>query len=801
MSDIDLSKFPALRIFKNDLEKGALDARKIDDFDKYRIKKLAEGTPERLMADDLLDRGRKQLDGKPQAGALHQPPPAPREDRRGRGPGRQAPPRREGSQTAGRNRDAAESKCLGEPFQNPYTFLPFPVEPAPRRKPTPLTIDEFEKDRFTGTIEIELRTLSPLLTCESEPFQEFQGHRMHRALAIGDDIIVPATGVRGSLRTLLSIIVGGTLGYVDDEAWLCQGRDAKLGPRGGPMGLASTPEHCSLARVEEPGDRGHHGKVRLGETRLIRLDDLQRAAGGEGAVMACRPRPGQQPREMWVDDADLSVTSGRDDKHPWLVKLSGRPINLRGKREGLFRRSDTIVTLDRMLWAAYSGRNRHGDHPELRKGDLVWLEHEDPNHGPIRTEADAVGIKSIQWARWGRTGERLLKVIADRHSAVMPDAVNPDRLVDEVTDLFGQVPRADLAKALFKGEPAPAGPFIARVRPENLVFFDAMQGGVERSVALAPLAPPHPGCAAFYRAWNGDPAGLDSVANRDLGLRGYKVYRTTAESGRSAPWNFGVQGVYDDGGGLKDPRQRVNKSCDLLKAGQSGRLRLACRALSRREIALLLAVCSVDWRLGGGKPLGLGWCRVSSARVVDEFGNELWALERLGDELVPLPADLVGELVEDDLRRLASWQASQRPVAKLRYPRAVTENRNKKSRGGHAWFARHASPKKTGEDFPVGLETLWTDGELKTLAGAEQVRAQALPPFDPSQPNADTLYGYDLFSGDSNDFRVKASNYRTFNSKLEPFDPKKHVLGDDRSGGQQGQNRDLRRDERKKGRE
>jgi hypothetical protein len=74
------------------------------------------------------------------------------------------------------------------------------------------------------------------------------------------------------------------------------------------------------------------------------------------------------------------------------------------------------------------------------------------------------------------------------------------------------------------------------VRPENLVFCNAL-AKVQR-VTLAPLAPPHPGCRAFYRD-NVDP---DAISDSDP-LRGYKVYRTTNESGQDAPWRYEVQGL------------------------------------------------------------------------------------------------------------------------------------------------------------------------------------------------------------------------------------------------------------------
>ena len=73
-----------------------------------------------------------------------------------------------------------------------------------------------------------LETLSPLLSCSPVPASTDNGHATYEVLRIGEDVIVPATGVRGALRNLMTILAGGSLSYLDDEVWLCQGRDARL---------------------------------------------------------------------------------------------------------------------------------------------------------------------------------------------------------------------------------------------------------------------------------------------------------------------------------------------------------------------------------------------------------------------------------------------------------------------------------------------------------------------------------------------------------------------------------------------
>lgn len=680
------------------------------------------------------------------------------------------------------NGGTAPASVLGAPFHNPYTFIPFGT--APRREfPSELTIDEWpgERARKSGVLSLTIRTMSPLLTCSPTPVADTPGHKEYPVLAIGEDVIVPASGVRGSLRTLMTILTGGTLGYLDETLFLTQGRDVNLGPRGksSPEG---TPECVFLAEVVRAGDSTRAGTIRLGRTLLFKADQLRSSVARPAPLKPVAHSWGKitpesnDPRER--HGALVATRNAPDSEHCWKLKLSGRPINTQGKREGAFLPSEIEIEIPVEMWSDYQGRHRHGDHPELKDGDLVWLEPSTPDLQKIERLDQ---ILSLQWARWGRRGEHLQKVIKKFHKVVLPDSLNSDGKVDEVTDLFGQIPV----------NPKAAGPFAARIRPENLVFTNQTKS-VKR-VTLAPLQAPHPGCIAFYR-------DVKDAADAGSGrpLRGYKVYRNTLERGAVAPWLFSSQGVYGDQGELKDAKQKVNKSCDLLPEGTNGTLRIACRAFSQRELALLVMACTVDWRLGGGKPLGLGHCRVIEAKWIDEDGDTHELFKRTQESypaVAVVPEELKGE-VRDLEARVQLWHASQEPVAHLRYPRAVEENRQKLNRGGHVWFGRHASMRK-GEDkngLPKrGLEVLRTAGELKTQAGgSSQIAPQLLPVLDVNKPQSDALHGADLVSMEAE--REVQGDKTTLHYKLEPFDPKTHAKPTHQSGGRQGQNRETRQD-------
>jgi len=782
----DPSTHPEIIKFTKYLAAGRVEKHHADLFDRWRQGPKCNAVPElRAAADALWDR--LQAAGGPRL------PEPPRRLTPAASTGIRTQTGARGGAGSGTKALAASPKVLGAPFHNPYTFLPFGKEPR-RHAPTPLSADEDNegKTRFTGVLVLDVETMSPLLTCSPQPLDGSASHKQYPALSIGDDVIVPATGIRGSLRSLMTILTGGTLGYLDEEAWLCQGRDLNLGPAG-ERSPAGTPSNVFLAEVVRPGSVTRAGSLQLGTTKLILAEKLAR-----DTRTLPRPTAGEPIQRLYTNADGSQLTLSPDDTLPWRVKLSGRPVNPKGKREGLFEPSGSIIdNVPAALWSAYQGRNAHGDHPELRKGDLVWMEAK-AGKTVIRDSED---IESLQWARWGRRGERLLEVVRSKHPKVLPDNINPDGLVDEVTDLFGQVPREELVREAFPDwqkptatQPGPAGPFAARVRPENLVFDGARKHGLLNAVTLAPLAPPHPGCAAFYRDQN----DFELVANGRTGLRGYKVYRTTRERGDDAPWHFAQQAVYDDQGSPKPPRQKVNKTVDLLNEGMKGTLRIACRSLTRRELALLLAACSVDWRLGGGKPLGLGHCRITRLRVLDEEGAERYSMTRTSAAPTQLPSEIASEVDADLAERILLWQTSQDPVSFMRYPRAVIENRNKKNRGGHVWFGRHANPRKTmaADNLPNGLEVMYVSDDLALKAGSNNIAPQVLPRFDPNLPGDDVLFGYDLFIGDGVEWTEQAPNRQTFVKKAEAFDPAGHARASDRSGGNQGQSRDSRLAER-----
>ena len=623
-------------------------------------------------------------------------------------------------------------KDLGGKFYNPYTFIPFPKRAPERHEPSLLTADEngSSEKRYTGVLNLSVKTVSPLLSMDVENKKPEGTHFKYRALTIGNDVIVPATSVRGSLRTLMTILNGGTLGYMDKNMWLCQGRDSSMNLVG-----KNGAKKTELAEVVEAGDSFHDGTIQRGETRMVSLgalNDLFRKNGKD--LDECRPQSGHSVKYCYTNEQMSKLSAVYSNETPWKIKLSGKRIahNLteaknadgglafpevdqdlvkklaaaagislsddRGNpvsdelwvdsptemtsmkgicpdrehgryflkfnrnndrfelntygQEAIFKKNNSAPEkVSAEKWGDYVGQNANGAHSNLFSGDLVWLE-----LGEDRS------VQSLQWARWGHGGNKSRRFRDLLPKSLVPDSMNGDNQVDAVTDLFGMVPDKDVKNGLS---------FAARIRCHNLVFENAAVNGLDKSIQLAPMGQPHPGCIAFYR-------------KEDV-LNGYKVYRNAKDDEK--PWLYSVQGIFDDQGrdmdNAKFDKSQQVKTVDLLKVGQKGRMKISFRALNGAELSLLLTACRVDWKLGGGKPLGLGHCKVSVKSAIDENGEDidLTAIDSL---------DGIAERVE-------LYNKSQEPVKNMRYPRAVESSRNHSvSRSGLQWFMRHASPSKKG---------------------------------------------------------------------------------------------------------
>ena len=673
-------------------------------------------------------------------------------------------------------------EVLGEPFHNPYTFIPFMDIPVTKKiAHIPLSADDKPNKGFhTGIIRLKVQTKSPLMSRDSGKANK-EKHKSYQMLKIGRNVVVPATAIKGFLRNLTTLLSGGPLHNLDENAYLCQGRDVQIQGENGNAPF--------LACVVEPGDVLRDGTLQLGESRFISTLALARYEDKGGGNKAELDRLEQAMKEYedlkvgrksarvandknlvtkltkqmerikrnhlnMVNAAEKLIESLRKESRPiwilpnkdqvndisydaprsedyWQLKISGRPIQGFNKKEGLFKPNGQKITIPSKLWAEYASRNMHGTQKTLQKNDLVWLE--------VNKNCETIQILSLQWARWGKKGNSVLEIIKQAH--VKPDWLSGGKEIHPVTNMFGL------------GSPSPKhrdGLSVAsKLSFDNLVFNRNVK--IFPCKPIAPLSSPHPGCLGFYR----DNPNPKSVSSNDY-LKGYKVYRTTKEEGKVGPWNYyNVQPIYKRGGReLERAQDRENVfSSELLAPGAEGNLEITFRSLTKDELSLLMAACSVPWRLGGGKPLGLGLCHVTVSEVIDEFG------ETIEYDKTPETCKFV-----DKIQR-GYWIASQEPVDKLRYPRAAITNR-KTTRGGHNWFSKMVKPKQNLDKSSfTGLSPIYSTDELKTKAdnnikshethnehehaAATPISGSVLPKLNPDNPSADQLYGYDIHFEDN----------------------------------------------------
>jgi hypothetical protein len=102
-----------------------------------------------------------------------------------------------------------------------------------------------------------------------------------------------------------------------------------------------------------------------------------------------------------------------------------------------------------------------------------------------------------------------------------------------------------------------------------------------------------------------------------------------------------------------------------------------------------------------------------------------------------------------------------------------------------------------------GLEPLHIDGPLKAQAEASGesvdqelplLAGQVLPQFDPEDPLADVLYGYDAYAAET---EQRERPKRQVHLQIEEFDPGRHITGTEQSEGSHGKNAQFRKDQKR----
>ena len=589
-----------------------------------------------------------------------------------------------------------EASYLRGKFYNPYTFIPFhdKENQLKRLDFTPKSAGDTDKDRNSGVLELEVTLESPLLI-RAETFDNTSGHKNYDVLCIGKDVIVPRSSIKGFLRYLMTIATGSPLSSVNKDKLIYYGRDN-----------TANDGNYFLGRIIEVGTDKKNGEILLGETKRFSVDDnfeIDRPTTSDNKLFSKLP-------EGEADTISKIMTSrtpvgDNGERFEWELKLSGRQVGNKPKKEGLFKpfSDQRSVTVESRIWKEYTDLNITGSRTQLKKDDLIWIKTTAESEDQINSS----NIVKIQWARWGRDGVRTSELIPED---MFPDSINPDKMVSHVSNMFGQIYNNECTLSNdsdSKVEPT----FAGRIYPENLVFPEGVNNCTDQSVIFPPLSSPHPGCIPFYR----NPE--NNLFKKNSKFKGIKVYRTRTEFCPLSKDPDTANPFIQEN--LETAKEDVNFSAKFLNPNtKKGVLRIAFRDLSKFEIGLLLKCCNTVWRLGGAKPFGFGVCNV---KPIVLYNEDMENKDReSGEDYIEahnlsLIAPTENRIIEKNLQ---FWAETQKPVENIKYPSARSNSGNKDIEGGHFWFANNAKLKMSEEYARLqSLYVIHSNSEIYEIPG------------------------------------------------------------------------------------
>ncbi|MGC8650940.1 MAG: RAMP superfamily CRISPR-associated protein, partial [Hydrogenobaculum sp.] len=94
-----------------------------------------------------------------------------------------------------------------KPAKAPYNFIPLNDKPIEVGKPP--AFDTYYEDRYTGYIEVEIKTLTYTYIRKTKKDIDF--------FKIGDTYKIPGSSLRGLIRSLFEIITYGKFHFLEDK--------------------------------------------------------------------------------------------------------------------------------------------------------------------------------------------------------------------------------------------------------------------------------------------------------------------------------------------------------------------------------------------------------------------------------------------------------------------------------------------------------------------------------------------------------------------------------------------------------
>lgn len=577
-------------------------------------------------------------------------------------------------------------------FVNPYTFVPFPDEMAPRREPHGHC---GAGDLWSGTIGIRITARTPLLVRGTAGAgKDTLPHRTELDGSIRQ--IVPGSSLHGAFRSLHETLTGSCLRVFDQEFtpvyW-----DAAVNTGGLVLAIVDEVDHdgrptrlqrCEPVTGTATADyRVHHSVLR--------------AAGGTDGI-----RSGQR-LSIDVDPAHDEVARvALDDQGDWVVFISHAQARTGSEYFAALRKltDEVLPGVPDDVWADFQVTVRGTDDvrtAEAGSPPLVpvhWPRESDVVVGRRYRASERLQERQPIWLRFDDTGKKIIRIqLAQlwRHRGTTASGLGTKPAGAEIKDASGsRVP--PLAKACTDaGSLCPSCRLFGCAdtreddaqRPSHadqqsyrghVRFSDAVAEGEVTGLVmtLPPMGAPHPGAGQFYLdAAEGMPGNGTLPPLREWGSAADR-YGARRLRGRKFYWHTSV----DDGplprrGAAREHHKAEEHEKTVTEAaafpcGTVFTASVTVVDVTMDQIGALLAtlrpelVLSGDGgadrdlvvHIGGGRPLGYGSCTIT----LDASRTRLWnSAARYGGAGEECDLDTIAEYAVDEFR-----ESTKEPIAR-----------------------------------------------------------------------------------------------------------------------------------------
>jgi CRISPR-associated protein (TIGR03986 family) len=606
-------------------------------------------------------------------------------------------------------------------FLNPYNF----VRPLNESRPPehvlgdapPPPHDRYVSELMTGRVTCRVTAVTPLFVSDSHAIDGKSGeHRSFRFFQYDGDPALPASSLRGMVRSVFETVTNSCFAIFDDERRL-QYREM---PRYGNQVKGNPGIVRRLAKPKTDGRPAIDGVIDLcqaaqvgayyeGQERwknvLGRKANGERWSTGDRAV-ARAERRGRRwlVREIAETRAGLNpLKSGEEYLEGWL-KITGKGEDTNKRNEAIF--------LDPAVHGS-AGKIHFSYEVQLDYNAVLEKQYE-LKDTPIELESKELEVDELVWVDVQGGSSRARRVVRVQIPRVpyekpvgklLPKYLHPCTKYKELCPacrVFGWV------RQMERGEDV--SPEVRTAYASRLRFthgeLKEKQGDFNATLAI--LSSPKPTNTQFYLLKNGQPGGRVDYDSNGAQLRGRKFYRHHGDE----PSHHAEGYEYEWAGG--DPGEQNRSVRGVLNEGAIFEFDVEFENLHPLELAALLWALELEpgmhHRLGYGKPLGFGSVDVEitvieTLNLADRYSSfgdgwhewtgkkDLW-----GEVFVQAMQDLYGEAFDGLLEELRAL-LSEPPLEAVHYPRTTAvpteEGENFK------WFV--GNTRKHGPHRPLGL--------------------------------------------------------------------------------------------------